>query len=400
MKSLAKRQVKISEVCEFIRGITFTPFDKVSPSDPGAIACFRTKNVQEKLDPSDLFYLPRTFVSNDRQYIRVGDILISNANSKDIVGKCCFVDVLDFPATLGGFITAIRADKSLISPRYLYFWMSSPLTQTVFRRLARQTTNISNLPMSDVGRLELDLPPLPEQERIVRLLDEAETLRHLRARANERTAELIPAIFHEMFGDPAKNERGWLVAKFGEICECRLGKMLDAKQQTGQHRRLYLRNVNVQWGRFDLSDVLEMDFDEKSREMLRLRAGDLLICEGGEVGRCAIWNDELPECYFQKALHRARPKLEFANSEYILWSLWSLAKSGGLNDFTTQSTIAHLTGVKLNSLPVPLPPLHLQREFAARVAEVRAMEENQAEGKARLDALFDSMLARAFAGEV
>lgn len=297
--------------------------------------------------------------------------------------------------------STFRVDDSKANPSFLFYFLKTPERIQYYKNISFGTNQRrQKAQFHDFAKLEIPFPPLSEQERLVRLLDEADALRRLRARADERMAEFIPELFHEMFGDPVRNEKGWPVAEFGEICECRLGKMLDAKQQTGQHQRPYLRNVNVQWGRFDLSDVLEMDFDEKSREVLRLRAGDILICEGGEVGRCAIWNDELPECYFQKALHRARPNSSQALSDFIMWFMWSVAKSGGLSDFTTQSTIAHLTGVKLNSLPVPLPPISLQREFAARAAEARALEEKQAQSAVRLEALFESMLAQAFAGEL
>jgi len=80
---------------------------------------------------------------------------------------------------------------------------------------------------------------------------------------------------------------------FGEVCDTRLGKLLDQKQQTGEHPRRYLRKANVQWFRFDLAEVFEMDFDARSRSILRLKSGDLLICEGGEPGRAAIWKDEI-----------------------------------------------------------------------------------------------------------
>ena len=266
-------------------------------------------------------------------------------------------------------------------------------------KLAGSTT-FKEVSRGNLRKFTIAVPPLSEQERIVCILDEAEELRKLRAQADRRTADLIPALFHDMFGNPTTNAKGWPVAFFGEVGECRLGKMLDAKQQTGQYRRPYLRNVNVQWGRFDLSDVLEMDFDERSRELLRLRHGDVLICEGGEVGRSAIWNDELPECYFQKALHRARPDPKLAVPEFIQWLMWSLAKSGGLSDFTTQATIAHLTGIKLKSLRIPVPPVPLQRQFATYLAEVRAMEAQQAASRRRIDDLFQSLLDRAFKGEL
>ena len=251
-----------------------------------------------------------------------------------------------------------------------------------------------------LGNIPIPVPPLAEQERIVKLLDEADELRKLRARADHRTAALLPALFHEMFGDLDSNSRNWSVVRFAEIGEARLGKMLDAKQQTGNHKRPYLRNANVQWDRFDLADVLQMDFSESDREEFRLRYGDLLICEGGIVGRAAIWRNELPECYFQKALHRVRVQPTKALPEFVLWLLKAIAATNGFRDCVGSATIPHLTGVKLASIRIPLPPLPLQKEFAQRVAEIREMEAAQAGSRQRIESLFQSMLHRAFNGEL
>lgn len=176
--------------------------------------------------------------------------------------------------------------------------------------------------------------------------------------------------------------------------------MVDEKQQTGLHLKPYLRNQNVQWDKVDTSNISQMDFDEKDRVTFQLQEGDLLICEGGEVGRTAIWRNELTECYFQKAIHRARPNLDMAVSEYILWAMYALSQSGGFSDFISQSTIAHLTGEKLKKLPVPLPLLALQREFAARVGEARGVQSAQGKSAGKIEALYQSMLSRAFSGEL
>lgn len=291
--------------------------------------------------------------------------------------------------------------SSALNPKFLLYFLNAPQRLPFYESISFGTNERRRKAhFKDFCKLQIPYPPLEEQKRIVQILDEAKELRRSRTQADRRTAELIPAIFYEMFGDISTNSKGWPMMPFGNVCECRLGKMLDAKQQTGHHKRPYLRNVNVQWARLELSDVLEMDFDERSREVLRLHMGDVLICEGGEIGRSAIWNNELQECYFQKALHRARPNPKLAVSEFILWSMWFLANTGGLNDFTSQSTIAHLTGERLKVLPLMLPPFPLQQQFAARVAEVRALEENQAASRDRLNDLFQSLLHRAFTGEL
>jgi type I restriction enzyme S subunit len=175
--------------------------------------------------------------------------------------------------------------------------------------------------------------------------------------------------------------------------------MLDQKRQTGQDLRPYLRNANVQWFRFDLDDVLEMDFDERDRQSLRLRDGDLLICEGGEPGRSAVWRGAIKECYFQKALHRARPKAGVAESEYLA-RLLSVMANRGLLSGVTSATIAHLTGEKLAALPVMMPPFQLQREFACTIERIDRLRHSQQGALASLDALFASLQHRAFRGEL
>lgn len=143
-----------------------------------------------------------------------------------------------------------------------------------------------------------------------------------------------------------------------------------------------------------------MDFDEPARQTLRLEQGDLLICEGGEAGRTAIWRNELEECYFQKAVHRARPDTKLAESEYLLFFMWFMLKNNGLKDFTTSATIAHLNGVKLKTVPVPLPPIELQRDFKQnfyRIEETGALKNQHL---LSTEQLFASLQARAFSGDL
>ncbi len=143
-----------------------------------------------------------------------------------------------------------------------------------------------------------------------------------------------------------------------------------------------------------------MDFDEATREEFRLKNGDLLICEGGEPGRAAIWRGQLKECYYQKALHRARPNETLANPEYLVWLLFFLSMGGGLRDYVTSATIAHLTGEKLKAMRILLPPISLQHEFARRVAAVEKQKAAHRASLAEMDNLFASLQHRAFRGEL
>jgi type I restriction enzyme S subunit len=161
--------------------------------------------------------------------------------------------------------------------------------------------------------------------------------------------------------------RGWAWGPVGEIAETQLGKMLSAKARRGHGGRPYLRNKNVQWGRIDLDDLLQMDFSDTEFEKFCLREGDLLVCEGGEVGRAAIWRGGL-ECAYQKALHRIRPR-GGVTPEYMLYLLMHYASTHAFERYVTGSTIAHLPQEDLRELPVPLPPLAEQRRIVAAIEE-------------------------------
>ena len=333
----------------------------------------------------------REWTTKPLKYAKSSDVLVC------VVGATCGKLNLGADCAIGRSVAAIRPNPSLLNQGFLYAFLQG---WTLRLRTGSQGSAQGVITRNMLGNIPIPVPPLAEQERIVKLLDEADELRKLRARADHRTAALLPALFHEMFGDLDSNSRNWSVVRFAEIGEARLGKMLDAKQQTGNHKRPYLRNANVQWDRFDLADVLQMDFSESDREEFRLRYGDLLICEGGIVGRAAIWRNELPECYFQKALHRVRVQPTKALPEFVLWLLKAIAATNGFRDCVGSATIPHLTGVKLASIRIPLPPLPLQKEFAQRVAEIREMEAAQAGSRQRIESLFQSMLHRAFNGEL
>lgn len=391
---------QLGQHAKLIRGITFKPADKCDPDDEGAVVCMRTKNVQATLDESDLIAVPRALVKNPETMLSMGDILVSSANSWNLVGKCCQVRELQYPSTAGGFISILRPKTEELDTTYLYRWFSSEGVQRKARSFGNQTTNISNLNHKRTLELQIPLPSLAEQKRIAGILDAADALRAKRRASLAQLDSLLQSTFLYMFGNPVANPMGWEVVRFELIGTARLGKMLDKGKQTGGCQYPYLANLNVQWGKFEMTELRCMDFNEADRKEFELQSGDLLVCEGGEVGRSAIWRGERENVFFQKALHRVRLDSNRAVSEYVQYYMWFMAKNGGFRDFTNSATIAHLTGVKLKRLPVPLPPLDLQRRFATLVESVERQKARQRAHLAELDALFASLQHRAFNGEL
>jgi len=151
------------------------------------------------------------------------------------------------------------------------------------------------------------------------------------------------------------------LVRLGDYVDACLGKMLDAQKNRGSLQP-YLGNSNVRWGSFDLENLAVMRFENHEDERYAIRDGDLIVCEGGEPGRCAIWRGNEP-MKIQKALHRVRTKDGLDNYFLYYWFLRA-GSTGELEPFFTGTTIKHLTGKALAELRIPLPPIALQREVA------------------------------------
>ena len=166
---------------------------------------------------------------------------------------------------------------------------------------------------------------------------------------------------------PFEIPEGWKWVRLPSVSSSCLGKMLDRQKNSGSLMP-YLRNVNVRWGSFDLMDLLEMRFEDVEDDRFLIRKNDLVMCEGGEPGRCAIWTQDTP-IHFQKACHRIR----FAQSlnVFFFYHVFRLYASNGIfSNLFTGTTIKHLTGKSLDRVVVPLPPLAEQKRIVARLEEI------------------------------
>ena len=160
----------LSEVADVVRGIAFPKDDKSSVQRPGDVACLRTTNVQKYVEWDDLWFVPAKHIKRDDQNVRTGDILISTANSYELVGKVAQVAGLPTPATLGAFISLIRP-KDGVHPKFLYHQLAWGKTQTRIREMSSNTTNISNVSTKKLATLELVVPSFDEQTLVVAAIE-------------------------------------------------------------------------------------------------------------------------------------------------------------------------------------------------------------------------------------
>ncbi len=166
----------------------------------------------------------------------------------------------------------------------------------------------------------------------------------------------------------AAAEWGWTTV--GDQFEIQLGKMLDAARNAGTPKP-YLSNRNIRWGAIDVEALPMVPMSAADLLLYRLQPGDLLICEGGEIGRAAIWAGGLEECYYQKALHRLRPRGTYEPrllQHYLLY--W--AGTGFLQAYVTGTGIPHLPKEKLAVIPLPLPSAKEQQAIAEALSDADA----------------------------
>jgi type I restriction enzyme S subunit len=192
----------------------------------------------------------------------------------------------------------------------------------------------------------------------------------------------------------------WPTVPLGSVADVQLGKMLSPKARTGVSSFPYLRNVNVQWGRLDLLDLVEMDFDEEAQAKFSLKQGDLLVCEGGEPGRSAVVEKDLPGVFFQKALMRVRPRDRRLDTGFLQRFMEYAARRGTFAKDGNQATIAHFPAVKLNALEVPLPPLPEQRRIADILDKANAIRRKRKETIALTEELLRSAFLEMFGDPV
>ncbi len=297
-----------------------------------------------------------------------------------------------------------------INPKLVYYYLQSDFFYHCFMK--ERHGLIGGVSVNTLKQIPFPVPPINSQLSIVNSI---ETMFAKLDQAQEKAKSVLDsfetrkaAILHKAFSGQLRIENeelkieDWEKKSFSDLGIANLGKMLDANKNTGNEVR-YLRNVNVRWFDFDLSDLLTMRAKPEEIKKLSVKKGDLFICEGGEPGRCAVWKDEDADFIFQKAIHRFRPN-EGVSSEFVAYELYYLNQIGKLSDYFTGTTIKHLTGQSLAKVPIKLPPLNYQLSIVNFLDTVLEKESRAKEAAQtvldQIALLKKSILARAFRGEL
>jgi len=296
-----------------------------------------------------------------------------------------------------------RASKRIL-PKFLYYWFTSAEFNSAKDSLCTGATQkaISN---SGIENLKIPLPPLAEQERIVRLLDETESLRRLRQQADARMASFILALFHEMFGHQTK----WRKTKVEEVVEKRSNAIRTGPFGSELHHSEFITEGvpvlgidNIVTNSFRWTRVRCLPLKKYDRfKRFRVFPNDIIITIMGTVGRVCVTPDDLPECMSTKHLCVISTDKNVVDP-YYLWATFLFDQ--GLRKQTSVITKGAImegwNATIIRKLLISIPPIILQREFAAHVQNTYSVQAVQARSAERIEALYQSMLSRAFAGEL
>jgi len=356
-------------------------------------------------------YISLDFYNELRQgKIHANDVLLVKDGAT--TGKLAYISKMPKDKmAINEHVFIIRGSISaLLDNQFLYYALKSSNGQKQIR--FRYHGLIGGVTRGDIESIILPIPPIHEQRTISHVLRTIQNAREARlwevALEKERKAALMEHLFtHGTRGEATKQTElgempeSWKVVKLGEVFEVQLGKMLSSKARAGISPRPYLRNANVQWGKIDLSDLYQMDFSDAEARKFELKYGDVLVCEGGEIGRTAIWHNEVEGCYYQKALYRLRPKNNLIVPEYFLYYFmvaFIIRNTYGVSG--TKTTIAHLPAIKLKMLQIPIPNIEEQKEISA-VLGVCDSKIIALEHEARLlEELFHAMLEELMSGRL
>jgi type I restriction enzyme, S subunit len=398
-------EAPLGEVAAFVRGITFKPADVVPLRTPGSIACMRTANVQAELDLEDVWAVPEQFCRRDDQRLRRGDLLVSTANSWNLVGKCAWVGDLPWSSTFGGFVSALRPTSPDLDPRYLYRWFASPRIQATLRSYGRRTTSISNLSIDRCRAMRVPLPPIEEQRRIAAVLDKAHDLRAKRENTDALLDALRDSIFLEMFGDPARNPHGFPVRQLRDLAvkfsDGPFGSNLKSSHYVENGVRVVrLQNIGVgQFVDHDRAYISETHFERlRKHECL---PGDVLVGTLGDPNLRACVQPAWLTCALNKAdCVQVRVNQDEATASWLAALLNQPATERMAQGLVLGQTRARISMGRLRSLHVPVPPLALQLRFDQAVESVNREGEILDHSARVLTDLVSSLQYRTFAGQL
>lgn len=375
----------------------------VGERDSGGVIQVRMNNVdlEGNLDLDDVIRVPATSKQVADCSLSGGDVLFNNTNSTELVGKSALFRGHTERVTFSNHFTRLRANQRRLEPRYLARWLTRQQKQRVFEGLCTRWVGQSAVRTDKLLALKIPLPPLPEQKRIADILDKANEIRRKRREVTDGLADLIDSQFQAVFGDPLTNPKKWEPGTFDKhLTFVQYGPRFFNESYAKDGIRIVRITDLDQQGNLDYSAMPRMTVSEEDRERYMLRRGDLLLARSGAtVGKTALIDHGAPECIAGAYFIRLRftPKIRPLFAQLVLRSrpIQTI-----IAEKSRQSAQQNFNGPAIRALPLPSPPISLQDEFVEFHRGAVQSGRRLIVAAHEVDHLFDSLVKRAFRGEL
>ena len=367
------------------------------------------------LDLSNVAELDVELNQFEKRKLIPGDIILERSGGGPFqpVGRVVYFNIEEGLYSFSNFTSRIRVENpTKIKPKFLLYSLLNFYNNGGTYELQQKTTGIRNLSFSEYIKISIPIPPLPEQKKIAAVLFRIQQAVETQEKILSSLQELKKSTMEYLFTHGTKGEKtkqteigeipeSWDIDSIGNLFDIQQGKSLSAKNQTGKYLKPFLRTANVLWGRLDLASIDEMDINPEERDKLCLKRGDLLICEGGDIGRTAIWQAEITECYCQNHVHRLRAKSNNSNSFfYMYWMYYAIKLFELYGVFGNRTTIPNLSQSRLKLFAVPKPGKDEQDKISGQLQIIdRKISAHKMKNKS-LQELFNSMLNKLITGEI
>lgn len=365
---------------------------KVSAVTWGEFRAYENKAMPANYDPGDC---PRPMD---------GDLLISRANTRELVGAPVMVHGNHPNLLLSDKLLKLVPKDEVVDRRFLLRALRSTEAKShFFKRAGGSSGSMTNITQDDIRSAPIPLPPIPEQRRLAAILEKADLLRAKRREALAQLDRLARSMFVEMFGDPGANQKRWpLVA---------LGELIREKPNNGIFRKNeeYGHGLPVAWVEelfrgysVDLSASRRLPASQEEVRKFGLKDGDILFCRSSlklaGLGYNNVYLGPDNAALFECHVIRISPRLDLVDSEFLNFLLRIPSQRQRIFRFAKTVTMSTIDQEGIKNVEVPVPPLTLQKDFVKRLHTIQRNAAQMSHSMGPLESLFESLQQRAFSG--
>ena len=341
-------------------------------------------------------------------YFERGDVLIAKITPCFENGKAALVDQLKHQVGFGSTeFHVIRVHSDKLDARYLFYLVWSDLFRFYGGKSMTGAAGQKRVSSDFLKAFEIPLPPLPEQRRIAAILDKADAIRRKRQEAIRLTEDFLRSVFLDMFGDPVTNPKGWPLRPIGSVLRSiDSGWSANGEDRARQPEEwAVLKISSVTTGRFIPDECKVVPRESITRELITPKRGDLLFSRANTrelvAATCLVQRDE-PNIFLPDKLWRIVPDEKLTCSEYLKYLL---SHPMFRENFTKQATgtsgsMLNVSMAKLRGLEMPLPPIELQKKFAELVWKSLDVQGRVNNSEGEMSMFFNTLVQRAFRGDL